>query len=221
MVYLYHAGGAFQLDGVNVCGETSLVVTHSAQVFEWKGYGLKLCIPDGSVPKDYDFCKIRIIASLSGRYKFPDYCQLVSAVFWFRCEPMCKFEKPITVEMEHCANLDSSSNLCFVRAQCKDVTPPYTFSEIIGGSFDRDKQFGTIDLKEFCGIGQSYCNSKGPTNATNGVDLHVKRKYCARIFHFNVNEGENTSYEIDFVVTWDIGAKRTVSHVSCTTRSIT
>ena len=182
------------MEGVDVCGETSLVVTNSAQVFEWEGYGLKLSIPDGSLPKDYDSCKIRIKASLSGQYKFPDDCQLVSAVFWLRCEPMCKFEKPITVEMEHCANLDSASSLCFVRAQCNQPRP-YTFSKI-GGRFDGDKHYGTIELEGFSGV------------ATTGDS---RRDYCARIYHFNQDEDENTSYEIDFVVTWNIEAKLTVS----------
>ena len=186
------------MQGVAVCGEASLVVTNSAQVFEWKEYGLKLSIPDGSLPKDYDSCKIRIIASLSGQYKLPSDCQLVSAIFWLRCEPVCQFAKPITVEMEHCAHLDGASSLCFVRAQCSQPRP-YTFRKI-GGSFNGDKHVGTIKLKGFSGIAAS-------TSGDSTLD------YCARIFHFNQTVGEDCSYEIHFVVTWNIEAKLTVSQI--------
>ena len=187
------------------------MVTNSAQVYTWKGYGLKLSVQDGSLPEGCELCTINVKASLSGQYQFPEDCQLVSAIFWLQCEPVYKFEKPVTVEMEHCANLNNDTHLCFVRAKCnQEETRPYIFKKIgHGGSFARDKRFGTINLEGFSGIGTCYNTSESPKNAANSVTTVDPREYCARIFHFN--EGDYTSYNIDFVVTWNIAAKLSVS----------
>ena len=46
---------AWHLRGVEVCGETTMVMksTH-AQQFEWKGFGLKLHVNEGSLPADVE-----------------------------------------------------------------------------------------------------------------------------------------------------------------------
>ena len=93
---------AWDLRGVEVCREMTVVVNSSkAQQIECKELGLKLIIHKGSLPADVQQCVITTGVSLTGQYEFHRNSHLVSAVFWLRCEPMYKFTKPITVEIQH------------------------------------------------------------------------------------------------------------------------
>ena len=104
--------------GVDILQETE--VTNSPQFFQWQGYGMKLRISPQSLPSNVDSCTITITVSLSGQYKFPADTELVSPVFWFKCDPPCKFNKLLTLEIQHCVslNLVNSSCLFMTRTQC-------------------------------------------------------------------------------------------------------
>ena len=178
-----------------MCGQTTCVVTNNKDVFKWEEYGLELRVCEDSLPKDMDKCKICIKASIAGQYEFPENFCLVSAVFWLRCEPMCKFSKSITMKMEHCIKSENApTKLSFVRTFCIQKELPYTFKKI-GGCFT--KADGTIELKGFSGLAIA---AKDPS----------EQEYCARFFY--LRQPRVTSYEIDFVVTWNIKAHHTVSY---------
>ena len=140
-------------------------------------------------------CEISIKASIAGQYQFPETFSLVSAVFWLRCEPMCKFSKDITMKMEHCAKSENApANLSFVRTLCTPKKLPYTF-EKIGGCFT--KANGIIELKGFSGLATVTSNPN-------------EQEYCARLFY--LSQRRVTSYEIDFIVTSNLEAHHTVSY---------
>ena len=184
----------FELPGVDVCGKTIFVVTHNADVFKWEEYGLELCVSEDSLPKDMDKCKISITTSIAGQYQFPETFSLVSAVFWVRWEPTCKFSKAITMKMEHCAKSENApTKLSFVRTFCTPKKLPYTF-EKIGGYFT--KADGTIELKGSSGLAIAASDTND-------------QEYCARIFY--LSQPRVTSYEIDFTVAWNLKAHHTVS----------
>ena len=82
-VMWFHSG----FPGAEICAETTVMVTSNQQNFYWNGYGLKLYIPEGSLPANMEYCTIKIMASLAGQYEFPENSHLVSAVYWLRCEP--------------------------------------------------------------------------------------------------------------------------------------
>ena len=188
--------GEFELQGVDTCGETKFVVTNSAQLFEWKEFGLKIRIREETLPEGVECCTVRIKASLAGQYQFPQNFHLVSAVFWLRCEPICKFAKSITMEMEHCAKSENTSKLSFVRSVCTQEKLPYIFRKL-GGTFTCNTCYGTIEMNGF----------SGHTIAQEGSD---EREYGARIYNIHRSI---TSYKIDFVVTWNTKAHLTVSVV--------
>ncbi|MCG8625693.1 MAG: hypothetical protein MJE68_27305, partial [Proteobacteria bacterium] len=178
------------------CGEMTVVVytSHDQQIL-WPGYGLRLNIPEGCLPAGIEQCPINIKASIAGQYEFPEKSHLVSAIFWLRCEDVRKFTKPITVEIQHCAKSENTTNLklSFVRAVCSQKQLPYTF-KLLGGSFTSHSSYGVIELNGFSGVGVTQAGSED-------------REYCSRLFYMPLNPNQ----KIDFVVSWNIEAHITVS----------
>ena len=194
----FYIVGDFELCGVDVCGETTFEITNSARLFEWTDFGLKLHICEGTLPEGVNQCVVSVKASLAGQYQFPENIHLVSAIFGLRCEPMCKFAKTVTMEMEHCAKSADASKLSFVRALCTQETLPYVFKKI-GGHFAGGDRIGCIQLNGFSGVGI-------------GQEGSDQREYGASIFYFI--QQRSISYclvKIDFVVTWNTKAHLTVS----------
>ena len=187
---------AWDLRGVEVCGEITVVLHSSGpQHIPWEGFGLKLYIAEDSLPVGIDQCTLTIKASLSGQYEFPFNSYLVSAIIWLHCEPMCKFTKPVTVEMQHCAKSDNVANLKlkFVRAVCSQKQLPYTFKEL-GGDFTRHSSYGVIEVNGFSALAITQGESE-------------EREYCSQLFYL----GTPSSCHIHFIVTWNVKAHLTVS----------
>lgn len=171
-------------------------VTNNSRRFHWREYGLNLNIQAGSLPAGIKMCVIQIKTSLAGEYQFPDNKHLVSAVYWFCCEPRCKFMQPISVEIQHCAKPDNTSKLSFVKASCAQQNLPYTFRQLhISGCFNSYTSYGSIELNSFSGVGIAQEDSE-------------ERVYVARQFYFH---SSISTYNVDLVVTWNIEAHRTVS----------
>ena len=188
----------WNLCGVEVCGEMTVVVysSHYQQV-TWPGYGLRLHIPKGSLPAGMEQCTINIKASLAGQYEFPENSYLVSAVFWFHCDDVHEFIRPITVEMQHCAI--KLGKLTFVRAVCSQKQLPYTFKQLLGGYFTSHSSYnGVIELNSFSGVGITQEGSED-------------REYCSRIFYMHSSQEVSVDCEIHFVVAWNTETHLTVS----------
>ena len=170
------------------------VLYGSHKEFNWEGYGLKLTVPKDALPKGIDVCRITIKASLSGQYDFPEDTELVSPVFWIRCEPRCKFQKQITLEIQHCAPPENSHRLFMTRASSTPKDLPYSFKVIHGGTFSKHTPYGIITLEHFC---------------ANAViqERSDERCYWSGVFYM----GPLTCREIHFAVTWHHDAHVTVS----------
>ena len=159
------------LPGIEIVGTASVTITNSAQSFYWPGFGFRLTVSPDSLPVDVDHCELRIFASLSGQYKLPENEELVSAIFWVRPNPLCRFKQKMTVEIQHCAKVTSSTNLTFVRAVCSQESLPYIFKKLEGrGSFSEQSSYGSLELDHFSGIG------------ITGDDF--ERTYIASFFQF-------------------------------------
>ena len=188
--------------GVEVCGETSVVV-HPSQGRLVKWNGLKLIIHEGSLPEGFHQCKIFIKASLSGEYGIPEDSQLVSAIFWLRCEPQCTFAKPIIVEIQHCSARQDLSRLKIVKAFCSQKQLPYKFKPL-GGRFDAGTSYGAVEMNCFSGVG---IIEESPVS---------NRLYYNRCFyHSYMNDGHQQGYDIDIhvIFTWNTEAHINVSHL--------
>lgn len=182
------------LRGVDVIGETSLLVTRHGLTFHWAGYGLKLHIPQGALPLFLDKCYVHIKVALSGQFIFLPGTSLVSAIYWLDTEPRCKFSKSLTVEIQHCVKPSLKSELNFVRAKCSQETLPYTFKPVKGGMFSTHSSFGSIPLSEFSLIG------------VTGNDPQSSQ-YCAGLYY---QGSKKTFWKVYLVVTKNLEACITV-----------
>ena len=176
-----------------------MVVTNKPQCFVWQGYGLKLVFPEGCLPAHTTRCTIRILASLSGQYQFPEDSYPVSAIFWLCCEPRCNFAKPVSMEIQHCAIKENISKLYFAKALCSPQKLPYCFKESSAPSFSKNSSYGVVELDRFSG---------GTILQTGSED----REYVAKSFHQSLMLSPTIStHNIDLVVTWNSEPHLTVS----------
>ena len=179
-----------------------MTVTNLAQYFYWSGYGFKLNIPPSSLPADVDKCVLHISVSSAGQYQLPDSeMQLVSAIFWVCPDPLCRFRQQLTVEIQHCAKMTSSTKLTFVRAVCSQKSLPYTFAKVEegSGSFSTLSSYGLLQVNHFSGYGI--------------VGKDIERNYVASLFHRRENP---RNIDIHFVITWDDEAHFKVSFTMVT-----
>ena len=161
------------------------MLTNSATTFDWADYGFKLTVPLNSLPDGVDQCQLDIAASTAGEYQFPeDFQQLVSGVFWIRPSVCGLFRQLLTIEIEHCAKMTSSTELSFVRAYCSQKGLPYMFKEVEGrGCFELNSSYGSLELTKFSGL------------AVAGKD--VEKCYIARVYYLERNT-------VHVGISWDI-----------------
>ena len=193
------------LPGVEVLAKILVTVTNLAQYFYWSGYGFKLNILPGSLPSGVERCILHISVSLAGHYQLPDNeMQLVSPIFWVRPDPLCRFRQQLTVEIQHCVKMTSSTKLTFVRAICSQKSLPYTFTKVEegSGSFSMLGSYGLLQVNHFSGYGI--------------VGKDIERNYVASLFHRREN---SWNIDVHFVITWDDEAHFKVSFTK-TTRKV-
>ena len=173
------------------------MVTNKPQTFHWTGYGLRIHIPQGALPDTLEDCRLLLKVGLSGQFALPQNTSLVSAVYWLDCEPRCKFSRPLTVEIQHCAKSTQTSKLNFVRAKCSQSNLPYTFDILEGGKFSSQSTYGCIQLYNFSLITLVKRLLVGEDSIRYRASLYFLRK--------GVNQRE-----IHFVITRDQEAHATV-----------
>ena len=153
-------------------GATEFIIpTQGSCGCEWEGYGLKIHVPEGSLPRGMGETKVNIRASLSGQFQLSEDLDFLSPVFWISAP--CKFTNPVTLEIQHCAEGEDHtvlSDLSFVSTKCSQKNLPYKFKELGGGVFTIHSFYGSIQLSHFSGI------------AVVGKK-RVPRSYRAHLYH--------------------------------------
>ncbi len=166
-------------------------LTQSAQTFDWKKYGLKLHIPADSLGNGFQQCQLDIIVSIAGQYKLPENFSPFSAIFWVRTTPPHKniFKKQLTMEMQHCAKITTSTNISFLRADCSRGYP-YQFKAVKNpGSFSKSSSYGVLQIEHFSGFAI--------------VSDNADELYFASLYNKQINIRK---IEIYFVITKDTKA---------------
>ena len=193
---------------MEVIGETDFVLSTRGVFFEWKEHGLRLSIPEDSLPTGMEECRINIKASLSGPFLLPEDSDLLSPVFWISA--LCKFKKPVTLEIQHCASRDEASfaDLNFVSTKCSQKDLPYIFKQLDGGRFPADNSYGSIQLSHFSGFGITGRK-------------RTPRAYCAQIYY--TMKEEASDWRFYFIITKDLATLKTVcdmrDYYDCSTSS--
>ena len=181
---------------MEVIGQTTLIITRSAQHFKWDGHGLEIHVPPNTLPPEIDHCVLQIYVSLSGQYKLPDNNELASAIYWIRPIPYCKFAQPVTLQLQHCAQKSHLKNLSFIRAVCTQDKLPYTFTKLDGrGVFSEESRFGSIKLEHFSGFAIA-------------AEGDAEMLYTAGLYYIGLGL---RSWEIHLVVNRDTEVYNTVS----------
>ena len=188
------------LRGFETFAETSFNISDShSHSFEWQRYGLKVHIPEGAVTAEHTECRVDIKVGLIGQFRIPDDLQLVSCIYWLR-GPQRPFLKPVTLEIEHCASLQDSSqsaSLQFVVAKCSQPELPYQFRVLEKGTFVPQSSYGSIQVSQFSFFGI-------------GV---LKNYWWLQLYYgalFYIQKGLNW-WHVDFVITLDLQASLEVS----------
>ena len=143
-------------------------------------------------------CRVDIKASFTGQFIIPDDLQLVSCVYWLSGPQ--KFIKPVTLEIEHCASLQDSSqseSLRFIVAKCSQPELPYQFRVLEKGVFVPLSSYGSIQVSQFSFFGITIPKIFRALQRYHGT-LHYIRK--------DVNE-----WDLDFIITPNLEASLTVS----------
>ena len=179
--------------------------------FDWEGYGFKIVVPAGALPKGKR-CQITVKAITTGQFNFPKHTQLVSSVYWIYSS--CKFLKPVDVCIDHCAilqSLDDCNQMRFILARCDQESLPYNFI-VKTGTFSPNNREGLISLKSFSLIA-AIRNLIFPTSAVTGdVQDGAQRNcsyYVVKIFGRSAGSQKKT-WQFDFIFMKDIGPYKKV-----------
>ena len=197
---MYLSSGCNSFLGAEVVGEVDLVVTNEAMNFQWKDHGFKLHVPENALPGSISEYSVNIRVSLAGQFELPENYELVSAVYWVKTQG--SFTKPVTIEVQHCANFSTANQLCFVCTSCTQKSLPYKFKIINGGSFVFQSRYGALFIKHFSGIGIAKEVEPGEHSC----------QYCAQVY-FTVKNLRNYWYYCHFVVTKDLEMCLAVSKI--------
>ena len=85
----------------------------------------------------------------SSKFEFPEDSQLISGVCYISVSSSSPFNKPVTVLLEHCANITDKKQTQYLSFIIAKSGPPFKFEYLPGGSFCPGSQYGTIHLKQF------------------------------------------------------------------------
>ena len=138
--------------GKKVC----LYNANSSHELELDECGLTLSLPDGLFsPVDSTVYEAAAQGLWGEDFEFPAGTHLISSVCYISVSPTVpQLDKPVTVQLVHCAHLTSESQsqyLSFVVAevQAGKQCGPFKFELLPGGSFSAESQTGSIELKSF------------------------------------------------------------------------
>ena len=166
------------------------MVTKEVKNFYWKHHGFKLHVPENALPEGISELSVNIKASLAGQFELPEGYELVSAVYWVATPG--KFTKPVTIEVQHCANFSKPNQLHFVCTSCAQKSLPYKFKFIDGGLFSPCNMYGVLSTTHFSGTGIAKEVTPGEHSC----------QYCAQVY-FTIQHLPDYWY-CHFVITKDL-----------------
>ncbi|XP_019860647.1 PREDICTED: uncharacterized protein LOC109588978 [Amphimedon queenslandica] len=153
----YWTKAELPFDGMVTLGKkVCLYNANSSHELELDECGLSLSLPDGLFsPVDSTVYEAAAQGLWGGDFEFPGDTHLISSVCYISVSPTApELDKPVTVQLVHCAHLSSESQSKYLSFVVAKVQPgkkygPFKFELLPGGSFSPESQTGTIELKSF------------------------------------------------------------------------
>ena len=108
--------------------------TYTGGTFYSSTHGVRVHIPQESLPPTIQPFELKMTASLRGPYKFSEDCELCTAVIHLSCNPpIGEFRDWVTVEIPHCATEPHTGcdldHLCIMTAKDELISGVYEFHE--------------------------------------------------------------------------------------------
>ena len=85
----------------------------------------------------------------AGKFVFPEGTTLISGVCYISVSSSSELNKPVTIELMHCAHITDERQTQYLSFVAAKSGPPFKFDYLPGGSFSSESQCGTISLKQF------------------------------------------------------------------------
>ena len=85
----------------------------------------------------------------AGKFEFPKGSTLISGVCFISVSSLSALNKPVTVELMHCAHITDEIQTQYLSFVSAKSGPPFKFYYLPGGSFSSESQCGTISCKQF------------------------------------------------------------------------
>ena len=85
----------------------------------------------------------------AGKFVFPEGSTLISGVCYISVSSSSELNKPVTIELMHCAHITDERQTQYLSFVTAKSGPPFKFEYLPGGLFSSDTQHGTISLKKF------------------------------------------------------------------------
>ena len=156
----------------------------------WEGFGLNLKVPANALDSDVPSQTLNLLNCDIDHFKVPENMELLSGVYWvdFKGE----FIKPITIEIEHCANIEQPSqfsSLSFVFTEPPThMAPPYQLQSFPGGVFPQDSCYGSIQLSQSLLI--AVVSDGSATKSYRVLNYYIPKA--------------TTTWDIDLIITYDL-----------------
>ena len=129
--------------------------------------GLNILIPTEVITPIEASYEITAKGLWGGKFEFPENTRLISGVCYISVSSSSQLHKPVTVKLEHCANITDEKQAKYLSFVVAKSGPPFKFEYLPGGSFSPFSQYGTIHLKEFSYLAIVICAIVG--GATFGL----------------------------------------------------
>ena len=112
----------------------SQTFTSTGGTFYSSTHGVRVHIPQESLPPTIQPFELKMTASLRGPYKFSEDCELCTAIIHLSCDPpIDEFRDWVTVEIPHCATEPQTEcdldHLCIMTAKDELMSGVYKFCE--------------------------------------------------------------------------------------------
>ena len=173
-------------------------ITYTGEPMTWEKFGFKVYLPKDALPPDIEECKVHFKASPFGYFHFPENSELVSGLYQIDCSS--KFEKPVEVEVQHCAaKRDLYHTLKFVET-AQPVKPHYQFEILNGGSFHPSNLYGSIQLQ----LPNSFVVgvvSKHHSTDHRSCQPESLRRYSTRLYY---SSGGIHTWNVYLVIMWKL-----------------